>query len=60
MTGALTFGIFDWLDDARRGLAETWEQRLRMLGHVGAGKPASAISAWWRVMPSRDAGLRRA
>lgn len=30
----LTFGIFDWLDDARRGLAETWEQRLRMLEYA--------------------------
>ncbi len=30
----LTFGIFDWLDDARRGLAETWEERLRMLEYA--------------------------
>src|SRR6059036_653719 len=30
----LTCGIFDWLDDARRGLAETWEERLRMLEYA--------------------------
>src|SRR5438445_13877725 len=30
----LTFGIFDWLDDARRGLAEAWEERLRMLEYA--------------------------
>src|SRR5947209_15023653 len=30
----LTFGIFDWLDDARRGLAETWEERLRLLEYA--------------------------
>jgi alkanesulfonate monooxygenase SsuD/methylene tetrahydromethanopterin reductase-like flavin-dependent oxidoreductase (luciferase family) len=30
----LRFGIFDWLDDSRRGLAATWEQRLRMLEYA--------------------------
>ena len=30
----LRFGIFDWLDDSRRGLAETWEQRLKMLEYA--------------------------
>src|SRR5262249_43569667 len=29
-----TFGIFDWLDDPRRGVMETWEQRLRMLEYA--------------------------
>jgi alkanesulfonate monooxygenase SsuD/methylene tetrahydromethanopterin reductase-like flavin-dependent oxidoreductase (luciferase family) len=30
----LRFGIFDWLDDTRRPLAETWEQRLKMLEYA--------------------------
>lgn len=32
--GRLKFGIFDWLDDSRRGLAETWELRLKMLEYA--------------------------
>ena len=30
----LRFGIFDWLDDSRRSLAETWELRLKMLEYA--------------------------
>ncbi|MDP3768763.1 MAG: LLM class flavin-dependent oxidoreductase, partial [Dehalococcoidia bacterium] len=32
--GRLRFGIFDWLDDSRRGLAETWALRLTMLEYA--------------------------
>ena len=33
---SLQFGIFDWLDDNRAGLAETYEQRLKMLEYADA------------------------
>lgn len=32
--GGLRVGIFDWLDDSRHGLPETWEQRLKMLEYA--------------------------
>jgi len=34
VTSRLRFGIFDWLDDTRRSLVETWELRLKMLEYA--------------------------